>query len=241
MPRGKEGHEKNRRKSGFAAAAADDKRFRARAASRVVNSGLASTMGFACLVRLPGPPVSSLSWCPVKILLSEAEIRAGVHRLAHQIQETHGNQPLTIIGIMTGSIILLADLIRVLDMPLRVGVIQTSSYRNGTGRGDVVINSSMMPDILARDVLLIDDIFDTGHTLSNVVERMGDLGPRSIRSAVLLLKKGRQEVDMVPDFVGFEIPDEFVIGYGLDYCDEYRHLPFIGALESSELPEYLSS
>jgi hypoxanthine phosphoribosyltransferase len=156
----------------------------------------------------------------MKVLLTEAQIRDGVARLAGEISEAYGKQPLTIIGIMTGSIMLLADLIRVLDMPLRVGVIQTSSYREGTRRGDLVINASMMPDILGRDVLLIDDIFDTGHTLANVIRKVEDLGPRSVRSAVLLRKSGRQEVDLNPDFVTFEIPDEFVIGYGLDYCDE---------------------
>lgn len=171
----------------------------------------------------------------VKVLLSETRIREGVARLASEISAVYGKEPLTIIGIMTGSIMLLADLIRVLDMPLRVGVIQTSSYREGTRRGELVINSSMMPDIQGRDVLLIDDIFDTGHTLSSVVGKVRDLGPRSVRSAVLLRKSGRQEVLMEPDFVTFEIPDEFVIGYGLDWRDEYRHLPFIGTLEFGEV------
>ncbi len=173
----------------------------------------------------------------MKILLTEEQIDEGVSRLAGKIVDVYGKQPLTIIGIMTGSIMLLADLIRVLDMPLRVGVIQTSSYREGTRRGDLVINSSMMPDILGRDVLLIDDIFDTGHTLTSVLRKVEELGPRSIRSAVLLRKSGRQEVDIRPDFVTFEIPDEFVIGYGLDYCDEYRHLPFIGTLEDGDLSD----
>ncbi len=177
----------------------------------------------------------------MKVLLTEVQIREGVARLAEDIRAVYGKQPLTIIGIMTGSIVLLADLIRMLDMPLRVGVIQTSSYRGGTQRGDLLINSSMMPDIFGMDVLLIDDIFDTGHTLTAVTGKIQELGPRSIRSAVLLQKTGRQEVATRPDFVTFEIPDEFVIGYGLDFCDEYRHLPFIGTLEPSELRELTSS
>lgn len=176
----------------------------------------------------------------MRVLLTEDQIRDGVARLAADILEVYGKQPLTIIGIMTGSIMLLADLIRVLDMPLRVGVIQTSSYRNGADRSDLVINSAMMPDIPGRDVLLIDDIFDTGHTLAGVIDKIEEMGPRSVRSAVLLQKSGRQEVALRPDFVTFEIPNEFVVGYGLDYCDEYRNLPFIGTLESSELPELSS-
>jgi hypoxanthine phosphoribosyltransferase len=169
----------------------------------------------------------------VKVLLTEPQIRDGVLRLAGQITDDYQKQPLTIIGIMTGSVILMADLIRMLQMPLRVGVIQTSSYRDGSQRGELRINDDMMLDIRDRDVLLIDDIFDTGHTLSRVLERIGGLGPRSLRSAVLLVKSDRQEVDLRPDYVVFEIPDEFVIGYGLDYGDEYRNLPFIGTLESA--------
>lgn len=171
----------------------------------------------------------------MKVLLSEEQIKVGVAELARQITQVYGKEPLTIIGIMTGSIMLLADLIRVLDMPLRVGVIQTSSYRSGAVRSDLYINASMLPDIENRDVLLIDDIFDTGHTLAGVVAAIKDHRPRSVSSAVLLRKSGRQQVAMQPDFVTFEIPDAFVIGYGLDYCDEYRHLPFIGTLESTDL------
>ena len=172
----------------------------------------------------------------MKVLLTEEEIRRGVARLAGEITAVYGKNPVTIIGIMTGSIMLLADLIRVLDMPLRVGVIQTSSYREGTSRGDLIINDGMLPAIADRDVLLIDDIFDTGHTLTGVVRKINELNPRSVRSAVLLTKTGRQEVTMRPDFVTFEIPDEFVIGYGLDHRDEYRHLPYIGVLDETDLP-----
>jgi hypoxanthine phosphoribosyltransferase len=94
----------------------------------------------------------------------------------------------------------------------------------------------MMLDISGRDVLLIDDIFDTGHTLAKVVELLAEFGPTSLRSAVLLRKSGRQEVVYQPDFVGFQIPDEFVVGYGLDYNDEYRNLPYLAALEPADLP-----
>lgn len=174
----------------------------------------------------------------MKVLLTESQIRTGVAELASQVSGVYGKEPLTIIGIMTGSIMLLADLIRVLDMPLRVGVIQTSSYRDGANRSELVINASLMPDITNRDILLIDDIFDTGHTLSGVIEKIREFSPRSVRSAVLLRKSGRQQVAMKPDFVTFEIPDEFVIGYGLDYCDEYRHLPYIGTLDAADLPKH---
>jgi hypoxanthine phosphoribosyltransferase len=170
----------------------------------------------------------------VKVLLDQKQLQNGVENLAKEICGVYGSSPLTIIGIMTGSVVLLADLIRKLDMPLRVGVVQTSSYR-GTERGALTINSEMMLDITDRDVLLIDDIFDTGHTLKEVVHLMKSLGPSSLRSAVLLKKTGRQLVQIVPDFVAFDIPDEFVVGYGLDYNDEYRNLPYLACLESADL------
>ena len=93
----------------------------------------------------------------------------------------------------------------------------------------------MMPDIAGRDVLLVDDIFDTGHTLFEVIAELDQFDPRSIRSAVLLLKRGRQEVPFRPDYIGFEIPDEFVVGYGLDYRDAYRNLPYLAALEPQDI------
>ena len=136
---------------------------------------------------------------------------------------------------MTGSVVLLADLIRLLDMPLRVGVVQASSYKDGTERGRLAMNAEMMLDIAARDVLLVDDIFDTGHTLVEVINLMREFHPRSIRSAVLLRKAGRTEVEYRPDYAAFEIPDEFVVGYGLDYRDEYRNLPYIAILEPGDL------
>ena len=172
----------------------------------------------------------------MKTLLTERELHDGVARLAREVSDAYACRPLTIIGVLTGSIVLVADLIRQLDLPLRVGVLQTRSYQGATTtRGPLSINSDMMPDIEGRDVLLVDDIFDTGHTLFEVSSLVQTLGPRSVRSAVLLFKEGRQEVDVAPDFIGFRIPDEFVVGYGLDYCDEYRHLPFVASLEPADL------
>lgn len=170
----------------------------------------------------------------MKILLSETELQKGVRKLAEEISACYGEQPLTIIGVLTGSVVLLADTIRQLSMPLRVGVVQAASY-TGDQRGELTINAELMPDISDRDVLLIDDIFDTGHTLEKVVDLFKSLSPTSIRSAVLLKKTGRQEVAYEPDFIAFDIPDRFVVGYGLDYNDEYRNLPYLAALEDADL------
>ena len=171
----------------------------------------------------------------VKCLLNETELREGVDRLAAAITACYETRPRTIIGVLTGSIVLLADVIRRLDMPLRVGVVQASSYRGeSTTRGPLLINEEMMPDIAGRDLLLVDDIFDTGKTLVEVISRINRLKPRSVRTAVLLRKADRCEVDYQPDFVAFDIPDQFVVGYGLDYNDHYRNLPYLALLETVE-------
>jgi len=170
----------------------------------------------------------------MRVLVSAEQIQASIDRLAEEIRAREGARPLTVIAVLTGSIIFLADLIRKLDMPLRVGVLQARSYM-GTERGSLTINSEMLPDVTGRDVLVVDDIFDTGHTLVEVLALLKDLGPRSIRTAVLILKEGKQQVELRPDYVGFEIPDVFVVGYGLDYNDAYRNLPYLAALEPSDI------
>ncbi len=171
----------------------------------------------------------------MKTILSEDELLAGVRRLADEINAAYDKRPLTIVGVMTGCIVLLADMIRLLEMPLRVGVVQASSYRDSTTSGDLVINSDLMLDIADHDVLVVDDIFDTGKTMVKLLEKMQELGPKSVRTGVLLLKKDCQQVDYRPDYVAFDIPDEFVVGYGLDYRDEYRNLPFLAVLEEKEI------
>jgi hypoxanthine phosphoribosyltransferase len=172
----------------------------------------------------------------VQILLSEEELREGVARMAREINQSYGKSPLTIVGVLTGSVVLLADLIRQLEMPIRLAFILASSYRGATTtRGDLVVNDELVPDVADRNVLVVDDIFDTGQTLQEVMARMRALGPRSVRSLVLLRKEGRQQVSFEPDFAGFNIPNEFVVGYGLDYHDAYRNLPYVAILESAEL------
>ena len=170
----------------------------------------------------------------MKTLVTSDQIQQSIERLAAEIRSREAGRPLTVIAVMTGSIIFLADLVRKLDMPMRVGVIQARSYQ-GTKRGSLAVNLDMLPEITGRDVLVIDDIFDTGHTLQEVVALLSERGPRSIRSAVLVLKQGKQQVSLRPDYVGFEIPDVFVVGYGLDYHDAYRNLPYLAALEPADI------
>src|SRR5207253_5046587 len=160
----------------------------------------------------------------VEILLTAAQIQRRVHELGRQIETDYQGKPLTIVAVLTGSLILLADLIRQMHIPLRVALLQASSYKGArTTPGALTINEAFDPDVTGRDVLLLDDILDTGHTLSTLVHRMRDRGAHSVRTAVLLRKLGRQEVPLEPDYCGFTIPDAFVVGYGLDYADDYRH------------------
>ena len=167
----------------------------------------------------------------MRVLLTKDELHDGVARMAREISDCYHGKQLTIVGVLTGSIVLLADLIRLIELPMRIGFIQASSYRGATTeRGALTIHDGLMLEITGRDVLLVDDIFDTGHTLVQVMQRMQSFGPLSVRSAVLLFKEGRQQVEAKPDFVGFRIPDEFVVGYGLDYGDLYRNLPYLAAL-----------
>ncbi len=169
-------------------------------------------------------------------LLSEQQLREGVIRLADEINAYYDRRPLTIVGVLTGSVILLADLIRLLDMPLQIGLVQATSYRGATTTpGELRINLDLLPEVGGRNVLVVDDIFDTGHTLAALLEQFTALRPSLLRSAVLLRKAGRVEVPIQPDHVAFEIPNEFVVGYGLDYADQYRNLPHVAALEPADL------
>jgi hypoxanthine phosphoribosyltransferase len=167
----------------------------------------------------------------MEILLPADRIQRRVTELARQIVADYQGRPVTIVGVLTGSLIFLADLVRQIDLPLRIGLIQASSYRGATTEpGELHIGPELLPDVSGRHVLLLDDILDTGQTLGHLVEHLHGLGIASLRTAVLLRKLGRQLVPLQPDYCGFDIPDAFVVGYGLDFNDEFRHLPYIGVL-----------
>lgn len=167
----------------------------------------------------------------IEVLISQEKIQERVDELGRQIMHDYAGQQLTIVGVLTGSLMFLADLMRRLDLPLRIALIQASSYRgDATSPGELRVQSDLLPDLTGRHILILDDILDTGHTLAYLVRHIGGLQPASVKTAVLLRKSGRQEEALEPDYCGFQIPDEFVIGYGLDYNDEHRNLPFIGVL-----------
>ncbi len=171
----------------------------------------------------------------IEPLLSAEAIREVVTCLGQRISQDYADKDLTILGVLTGSIVFVADLMRAIPIPHRLGLLQASSYRGATQTsGELTLEVSLLPDVRDRDILLVDDILDTGKTMSAIVSKLSAYGPKSIRSAVLLWKKERTVVEMIPDYVGFEIPDAFVVGYGLDYDDRFRHIPYIGVLDTSD-------
>jgi hypoxanthine phosphoribosyltransferase len=171
----------------------------------------------------------------MQILISADRIQERVAQLAEQIAADYRDRPVTIIGVLTGCLMFLADLVRRLDRPLRIGLIQASSYRGSAQTpGELHVQPELLPDVRGRDVLLLDDILDTGQTLGYLVQHLRSVGATSVRVVVLLRKRGRQKVPLEPDYCGFDIPDVFVVGYGLDYNDEYRNLPYVGVLPGHE-------
>jgi len=171
----------------------------------------------------------------MEVLISAEKIRERLDEVAAEIVRTYGGKPVTVVGILNGCLMFVADVIRRIDLPLRVAFITASSYRgSATTPGRLEIRDELLPDLTDRHILLLDDILDTGKTLTRVVAHLINRGAASVKVGVLLRKMGRQEVPFEPHFVGFTIPDKFVVGYGLDFNDEYRHLPYIGVLPAGE-------
>jgi hypoxanthine phosphoribosyltransferase len=171
----------------------------------------------------------------VKRLIDAGVIQARLAELGRQIADDYQGRPLTVLGVLTGSMILVSDLVRTIDLPLRVGMIHASSYRGKATVPDAVsLDLSLLPDLRGRHVLVVDDILDTGRTLAAVIEQVRAAGPAGVAAAVLLWKERPRETSWEPEYFGFKIPDVFVVGYGLDYNDEHRSLPYVAALEEGD-------
>ena len=165
------------------------------------------------------------------VLIGENEIAARVRELAADIERDFVNQDLLVVALLTGTVPFLADLIRHITLPLRLDFMGVSSYGNNTAPGELVFTKELRLEVQNRDLLLVDDILDTGKTLRAVLDKLNALQPRSLKTCVLLEKKSRRAEEITPDYVGFDVPDAFVVGYGLDYAERYRNLPFIGILK----------
>ncbi len=151
--------------------------------------------------------------------------------MAKQIEHDFAGRDLVVVSLLNGTVMFLADLIRSLNLPLRLDFMGVSSYGSGTVSRELVYTKELRLDVRDRDVLLVDDILDTGKTLKSVMTKLQQLRPRQIRTCVLLDKAARRVEAVQADYVGFEIPDLFVVGYGLDYAERYRNLPFVGVLK----------
>ena len=173
-----------------------------------------------------------------RVLISEDQIKGRVKELANEISAYYTNEvEITVISIINGAILFTADLVRNLPGPVRIDCIRVSSYQDSTSLvGDPQIKSTLSLDLSGRDVLLVDDILDTGSTIAKVTEYIRQMNPASIRTCVLLEKRARRKIEFAVDWVGFQIPDEFVIGYGLDYIQRYRNLRCIGILKADLHP-----
>jgi hypoxanthine phosphoribosyltransferase len=165
-----------------------------------------------------------------KILITDMQLARRIKILAREIERDFHGREMVVVSLLNGTVLFLADLIRHLNLPLRLDFIGVSSYGAGTESGELVFTKELRLDVRGRDVLLVDDILDTGKTLSRVLPKLKLLKPRRIKVCVLLDKPLRRVEKIHADYVGFEIPDLFVVGYGLDFAERYRNLPFVGVL-----------
>ena len=169
-----------------------------------------------------------------EILLTEPALRDRVAEMGRQLAADYADRDPILVGVLKGSVVFLADLVRQMDIPLSVDLMEVSSYGSGTETsGQVRILKDLKGSIEGRHVLVVEDIIDTGLTLNYLLRYLGDRAPASLRVACLLDKPARRLVEMEIDYRGFSIPDRFVVGYGLDYDERYRNLPYIGVLKPS--------
>ncbi|WP_428925184.1 hypoxanthine phosphoribosyltransferase [Marinibacterium sp. SX1] len=169
-------------------------------------------------------------------LISAKAIAARIEALAKDIETSFaGTEKLVVVGLLRGSFIFIADLVRDLDLAVEVDFMEVSSYGDAMESSrEVRIIKDLRGQIEGRDVLVVEDIVDTGHTLNNVITLLRSREPARLKSIALLDKPSRREVDFKSDWIGFEIPDEFVVGYGIDFAQRNRNLPFIGAVRFTE-------
>lgn len=167
------------------------------------------------------------------ILVSEEQLQAKVAELGAAISRDYAGKDLLLVSILKGSVVFMADLMRAITIPCAIDFMVVSSYggANTSSTGLVKIVKDLDQDLTGKDVLIVEDILDTGITLSHLVPMLEMRRPNSVRLCTILSKPSRRQADIEPDYLGFEVPDEFVVGYGLDYDEKYRNLPFVGVLK----------
>ena len=169
-----------------------------------------------------------------KIFYNEQEIAETVRKIGQQISQDYADCDLMLVSILKGSVVFMTDLMRALDIPCNIDFMAVSSYGSGTKTSGVVqILKDLGQPIAGKDIIIVEDILDSGMTLDYVTTMLQARNPRSIRICTLFDKPSRRKVNIKADYVGFEVPDEFIVGYGLDYDEKYRNLPYIGVLKPS--------
>lgn len=170
-----------------------------------------------------------------RILVTEAELQAKVAELGAQISADYAGRDLLLVSILKGAVVFMADLMRAITIPCSIDFMVVSSYggSNTSSTGLVKIIKDLDQDLTGKDVLIVEDILDTGITLSNLVPMLQLRNPSSVRLCTILSKPSRRKAQIEPDYCGFEVPDEFVVGYGLDFDERYRNLPYVGVLKPS--------
>lgn len=179
----------------------------------------------------------------MRVLLESREIDGLVDRLVDWSSKRFGSQPLMLMGVLEGALFLLADVSRKMRSPVRISTVRANSYGDGMTSGNLHIDQGSLPDVGGHSVLLLDEICETGRTLQGLLAVFRDRGCVDIATAALLCKPGKARDGWRPDWVGFECPDQFVVGYGLDWAGEFRHLPHIACLEPGDEalgPRYLA-
>ena len=171
-----------------------------------------------------------------KILFSEEEIREKVKQIGKQISEDYKDKNLILVGILKGSVVFLSDLMRAIDINCKIAFLTAKSYGNGvTSSGKVevedTLKTSLGEEIAGKDIIIVEDILDTAATLYSVREKMKELNPASIRICTFIERNIERKVDLTPDYKCFDIQDGFIVGYGLDYAQDYRNLPYVGILK----------
>ena len=167
-----------------------------------------------------------------EILISEEEIKKKIKELGKQIEKDYKDKDLLVVCVLKGAVLFLSDLIREINLPLNIDFMAVSSYGNSTKSSGVVrIIKDLEKDIQGKDLLIVEDIVDSGLTLSYLIENLKSREPRSVKLCTLLDKPERRKVDVLIDYTGFVIPDEFVVGYGLDFAEIYRNLPYVCVLK----------
>lgn len=164
----------------------------------------------------------------IKTLLTREQVEKRIKELAKEIEKDYRGKELLVIGLLKGSIMFMSDLIKEMDLPVMIDFMSASSYSGTMSTGVINISKDTDISVKDRDVLIVEDIIDTGLTLSHVRKLLEERGTKSLKICTLLDKPSRRTVEIKGDYTGFEIPDEFVVGYGLDYDQHHRNLPYIG-------------